>query len=200
VAFSTSELARIKAELGYNLLEVGADPWIGISQLFEQVVNEHIAAEIATTSSTAVTAQDTPTPVTLTLTAATGFVTGQRCVVDVDARQELATLQNLSGTSATFLLLLAHSGTYPVSVEGPIPIAKYCLHRIATVKAEMAETMGYGALKKVDEVEFYETGRNTRFGLLGNQLRYWRDELASVLGVPNRWSAKQAGSSALSVY
>ena len=46
MAFSTSELAEIKAELGLNLLDVGADAYIGVSQLFEQVVNENIAAEV----------------------------------------------------------------------------------------------------------------------------------------------------------
>ena len=199
MAFTSSELARIKAELGYNLLTAGADPYVGVTTLFEGVVNSYIAAEVATTSTTAVTAASSATPATLSLASATGFETGQRCVIDVDDRQETATLQSLSGTDATFLLKLAHSGTYPVSVEGPITIAKSYLAKIADLKTEIGSSLGYGALKSVDEVEFYNAG-GSYFGVLGEQLMYWRDELASVLGVPNMWRRERRVSSSLSAY
>lgn len=202
--FSTSELARIKAELGYNLLLTGADVYVGVTSIFEQVVNGYISAEIATTSATSVAAQTSPTPVALTLADATGFSAGDQVVVDVDSRRERATVASLSGSAATVQLMLPHSGTYPVTVIGPISLAREVLGRIDAVKTKMATTYGAGALKRVDEIEFYAVGKNgkTQFGAMGDELAYWRNELASVLGVPNAWLYKQntRGSTVLSVY
>lgn len=201
MAFSTSELARIKAELGYNLLLVGADVYVGVTQLFEQVVNGFISAEVATTSATTVTASDSPTPVALTLASAVGFAAGDQVVVDVDSRRERATIAALSGSIATVQLSLAHSGTYPVSVVGPIVLAKEILGRIDAIKSRMATTYGQGALKRVDEIEFYAVGRNgkTQFGAMGDELMYWRNELASILGVPNGWASRQGHSGTVSL-
>ena len=201
--FSTSELARIKAELGYNLLLTGADVYVGVTSIFEQVVNGYISAEVATTSATSVTAQTSPTPVALTLASATGFTAGDQVVVDVDSRRERVTIAALSGSAITVQLSLAHSGTYPVSVVGPITIAKDILGKIEAVKSKMATTFGAGALKRVDEIEFYAVGKNgkTQFGAMGDELAYWRNELASVLGVPNAWTYKQGrGNVTLSPY
>lgn len=203
MAFSTSELARIKAELGYNLLLTGADVYVGVTSIFEQVVNGYISAEIATTSATSVTAHDSPMPVALTLASATGFTAGDQVIVDVDSRREKATIAALSGAAVTVQLTKAHSGTYPVSVVGPITIAKDILGKIDAVKAKMSGTFGAGALKRVDEIEFYAVGKNgkTQFGAMGDELAYWRNELASVLGVPNAWEMRQGrGSVTLSVY
>ena len=120
-------------------------------------------------------------------------------MIDVDARQEIATLQYITGTLATFLLSLAHSGTYPVVVEGPITLARERLNRIEETKHELAQQYGWGALKKVDEVEFYNTSQS-HFGAIGDQLAFWRNELASVLGLENLWNRKQGSCSTLSVY
>ena len=200
--FSTSELTRIKHELGYNLLETGASAYVEITALFETVVQNFIAAEIVTTSSTSVSAASSPTPVALTLASATGFAAYQQVHVDVDGRTETATIQSLSGPVATLQLKLAHSGTYPVTVDGPIAIARECLRNIEAVKAEMRTSFGYGSLRKVDEIEFYQQANNkSHFGSLGEQLGYWRSELSSALGVPSMWARRSgSGASSFSVY
>jgi hypothetical protein len=193
--FLQSELDRIRAELGFNLLEVGATMYVSIVSFFDTVVQNYIADEITTTATivTAIPAASVPAPQTLSLASATGFIVRQKCVIDVDSREEKATLSNLSGTSATFLLSNAHSGTIPVSVEGPITIAREYLTRIEEVKAEMAETFGVGQLKAVDEIQWYasggsgSSGGNTTFGNLNSQLRHWRCELAAVLGAQDIW-------------
>jgi hypothetical protein len=202
MAFSASELWSIKRELGYNLLNTGATAYVGVSQLIEQVVNNNIEAEVSTTATiaTAIAASSQAAPQTLTLASPTGFATGQRCYIDVDARQEVATLQYLSSTSATFLLSLPHSGTIPIVVEGPISICKGILRKIEAVRSEMASTYGEGAIKAVDEVEFYDQGGATMFGSLGSQLRFWRNELSAALAVPNLWERTGGGSVAYSVY
>ncbi|HEY3495276.1 MAG TPA: hypothetical protein VGK73_11345 [Polyangiaceae bacterium] len=186
MALLDSEVARIKAELGYNLLTTGAVPYIGVTQVFEQVIQENVLAGATTTSSTSVTAASSPTPVTLTLASVTGFTAGDRAVVDVDTRQELATVQAVGVSSITLLLSKAHTGTYPVTVEGGESLVRECLRRIIDVKTSLGSSQGEGALKKVDEIEFYQTG-SSLFGTLGNQLMFWRNELAAALGVPNLW-------------
>lgn len=205
--FSTQELRRIKRELGYHVLTIDALPYIGYTQLFDGVIQEAIAAEVSTTATlaTALTAASVAAPQTLTLASATGFAAGDRCYLDVDDAVEVATLRNLSSTSATFLLKGAHSGTVPVVLEGPIPMAREILRKIEACRSEMSSTFGEGALKKVDEIEFFEQRGKTQFGSIGDQLMYWRDELASILGVPNGWryrsgSGASRSSVAVSVY
>lgn len=199
MALLDSEVARIKAELGYNVLDIGAEPYIGVAAIFSQVIQPYLSGGAVTTSSTAVTAASSPTPVVLTLASATGFAAGARVVIDVDDRQEVATIQSLSGAFATVQLSKAHSGTYPVTVDGGESIVRELLGLIRGVKAEMAQTFGTGSIKKVDEVEFYSTG-GTAFGALGVQLSAWREELAAVLGIQSMWARKRQGAQRLAVY
>jgi len=200
MALLQSELIRLKAELGFNVLAVGAEPYISIVALFDQVIAPYMTAGAATTSSTSVSAQESLTPVTLTLADSTGFSEWCRVVVDVDARQEIATARAITGATVTLDLRRAHTGTYPVTVEGGESIVREYLARIREVKAEMAGTFGEGQLKQVDEISFYQSGVNTLFGNLGGQLAWWRDELASILGIRSGWQQKRAGGQRIAVY
>lgn len=200
MALLDSELARIKAELGFNLLGI-AQPYFDVVSIFEGVIQPYLEAGAATTATQTVTAATTPTPVALTLASATGFAAGDRVVVDVDARQEWATVQSLLGSIITVALSNAHTGTFPVTVEGGEAIVREILVKIRNVKTRMGETFGAGALKKVDEVEFFGSGKSF-FGGLGSELQFWRTELAAVLGDPslNQWSKRAEGAQRLSVY
>jgi hypothetical protein len=200
MALSTAELARLKYELGYHLIGNGAEPYIGVHALFEQVVQPYLSAGASTTCNTTVSAASVATPVALTIASATGFVTGDRVVIDVDDRQETATIQSLSGASMTVLLTKAHTGTYPVTVEGGEAIVRELLTRIREVRARMAQVEGFGGLKRADDIEWYEAGNRSAFAILNDNLMAWRDELASVLGVPNLWRRKQSAGSSLAVY
>lgn len=201
MALLQSEVWRLKAELGYNVLNVTASPYIGISSLVEQVIVPALTAGTITTSSTSVQASTDPTVRPVTLASATGFEVGQVIVLDVDDAQETATAQSLSGSTVSVRLSLAHSGTYPVTVEGPESIIREDLKRIRAVKRELAATFGEGALKKVDEVEFYQLPQGqSRFDLLGQELMFWRDELCSHLGIANPWRMRGAAGGRLSVY
>jgi len=197
VALLDSEIARIKAELGYNVLSNGAVPWIDIVAIFEQVIQPNLSGGAKTTSSTSITSTG---PNTIVIASATGFHSGDRVVIDVDERQEVVTVQNLSGSNLTAILNKEHSGTYPVTVEGPETIVREILADIAATKKKLAEQFGTGALKKVDEVEFYEAGGKTAFGILGENLAYYREMLASALGIQSMWAAKKQGAATVSVY
>ena len=200
MALSTSEIQRIKAELGWNLLSTGAEPYIGTAMVFEQVIAVYLTAGAATTSATTVAAADAPTSRAITLTSVTGFAEGNRIWLDVDDRGESATIQSLVGAVATVVLSKPHSGTYPVYVDGGESIVRELLSRIKAVKDELGGIFGEGAIKKVDEVEFYQTGM-TSFGSTARALMFWRDELASALGniTLNRWRSRSGGGS-MSVY
>lgn len=213
MALTDSEVARIKYELGYNVLAVGAEPYIGVVAMFEQVIQPYTTGGASTTSSTPVTAATSPTPQTLTLASATGFATGNVIIVDVDSRQERATIQNLSGASATVLLSLAHTGTYPVVVEGGESVIRDILRELRLIASGMNGSAGVMTtmqsrlgLKRVDDVEFFGGGNTLASQGVDPltqiiQLReYWRDELARVLGVVRLNAKSSSGGSDIGVY
>jgi hypothetical protein len=209
MALTTSEVARIKYELGFNVLAVGAEPYIGITALFEQVIQPHTTSGASTTSSTSVTAASTPTPVTLTVASVAGINAGDAVIVDVDSRQERATVQSIGASTITLLLAFAHSGTYPITVEGGESIIRGILQKLQAIDGMSAGSSAgaFGGvvstvgIKKVDDIEFFGGGTGAGSGTSRltelRQLReYWRDELASVLGIPRL----NGGTSEVSVY
>jgi hypothetical protein len=195
MALLDSEIARIKAELGYSLLSIST-PYANVTAIFELIIQPYLTGGAVTSSATTVTAGALST---ITLASGTGFTTGNRIAVDVDGAQEIVTARLVSGTALTATFLKAHTGTYPVTVEGGESIVRELLGFIRATKGEMSTQLGTGSIKKVDEIEFYQTG-GTVFGLLGQQLHYWREELAAVLGVDSMWAQKRAGAQRLAVY
>jgi hypothetical protein len=197
LALLDAEIARCKAELGYNLIGVG-QPYIGTSALFEQVIQVYLGAGATTTSSTSVTGDGTPK--SITLADADGFDSGARVVLDVDGRQEKVTVQSLSGTTLTALFAKTHSGTYAVTVEGGESLVREKLGEIWTARVNRGKSQGRGALKAiVGDVEWYDSGM-TAFASGSAELDVLRDELGALLGVENLWRRKQSNGSRLSVY
>lgn len=197
MALTTAEVARIKAVLGYNVLTVGALPYIGHSELFDQVIVPYMQAGASTTSSTSVTAVTTPTAVTLTIASATGFTSGDRVVIDVDDLQEVATIRSLSGTSMGVVLSLGHAGTYPVTVEGGESIVREKLAELRTIETRVLGAAKTAGLKRAEDLEWYNNG--TFSGLLSQRMAA-RDELASILGVANMWRVRQGATQTVSLY
>jgi hypothetical protein len=194
VALLTSELRRIREELGYNVLDAGAEPYVSVYAVFDQVIAVYMQGGASTTSSTSVTAATTATPVTLTLASATGFTAGDNVAIDVDDRYEQARVQAVSGSTITVLLNLAHTGSYPVTVEGGEMIVREILREIAKVKARIGQILTIAGLKRADEVEWYPASKGQGpFAELRNLLNFWRDELASALGVVNLRRARMGG-------
>ena len=206
MAILDSELERIKAELGYNVLTIGALPYVGFSQMFTNVVQAYMSTGASTTSSTAVTAATSPTPATLLLTSGTNFAAGQRVVIDVDERQEIVTAQNVSGASLTVLLTLAHSGTYPVTVEGGETLIREQLARLRAINAQITAAASTAGIKRVDVIEFYgggtggQGGGTAQIDVLYKQRDRARDELASLCGIRNAWRDKAQGSQRIAMY
>lgn len=202
MALTTSEVSRLKYELGYPLLQAGAEPYIGTSAAFEQVIQPYLQAGASTTSATAVTAATTATPVTLTLASATGFAAGNRIVVDVDDRQETPTVQSVSASTIVVLLTKAHTGTYPVTVEGGESMIREQLGRLRALHESIASAANKAGIKRVDEIEFYADGAASSgvFGSLVFQRDDMRDELASMLGIVNLRRRRKAAGARCAMY
>lgn len=200
MALLTSELTRLKYEMGWNTLAVGATYYIGVAAVFEQVIATYSTSGALTTSSTAVviTAGAAPTPRTLTLASATGFSQLDRIVVDVDGRQEIATIESVSGSTVTAVLSKPHSGTYPVTVEGGESIIRGLLGQLYDVEAGMKSALSSLGIKKVDEIEFFQsqTGAKGTMDELRDHRAYLRDELWIALFGQGRTATLEGSSSA----
>lgn len=193
-----SEVRRLKYELGYNVLSAGAEFYIGVTAVFEQVIQAYTTAGAVTTSATAVVAATSPTPRTLTLTSATGFSAFDAVVIDVDARQERAVVQSISGSTITVLLSRVHTGTYTVTVEGGESIVRDILRQLVDLSSKLDGSASQAGIKKVDEVEFFDGG--ARFRGLVEHREYLRNELASALGVVNLRTQRDARASIVELY
>jgi hypothetical protein len=201
LALLDSELNRIRYELGYNVVGIGAEPMIGHVAIFDTVIQPYLQAGAKTTSTTSVTAATTPTLVTLTLALITGFTAGDAVVVDVDTRQERATVESVSGSTISLLLSKAHSGTYAVTVEGGESIVREILGKIQGVIVQMEQAASTAGIKRVDDIEFWgENTSTTQLSSLKAVRSMWRDELAGALGVPNMWRIRQGGGSICALY
>lgn len=202
MALLDSEIARIKAELGVNILTINSEPRIDHLAIFEQVIQPYTQAGASTTSATTVAASTTAAPVTLVLASTTGFAAGARVVIDVDDRQEVVTVQSISGTSMTVLLTKAHSGTYPVTVEGGETLIREVLGHLRSVSSQVDGAISTAGIKRVDDIEFFEasTAAASQVSQLTKLQDHYRDELASLLGIPNFWKLRRGASLRLSTY
>lgn len=213
MALTDAEIQRIRFELGYPNFDVAAEPYIGIHAFFTQVMQKYLLSGATTTSSTAVSASTTPTPQTLTLASAAGFAVGNVVVVDVDARQERATLSAVVGNLVTVQLTKEHSGTFPVTIEGAESFIRDILNELRILTTGMngqpgtiSSVRSRVGLKKVDDVEFFgggntlaSQGRDPLTALF--ELReHWRDELANAIGIDRLNDKRNSGGSSVSVY
>lgn len=206
MALTDAEIQRIRYELGYPNLDTAAEPYIGIVAVFTQVIQPYTLGGAATTSATPVTAASTPTPQSLVLNDATGITAGSIVLVDVDARQERATVQSISGASITVQLSLAHTGTYPVVVEGGESIIRDILAELRRVSDAIGNLRDRVGLKRADEIEFFGGGQTLASQGIDpmthtlNLREYWRDELARCLGIPRLNAKNSGGGSEIGVY
>lgn len=200
MALLTSEVHRIRYELGYTVMSSAAFPYVGgYFASLESVLTAYLQAGATTTSATSVTAATTPTLVTLTLVSATGVSAGSTVVIDVDTRQERVTVESVSGSTVAVLLKKAHSGTYSVTVEGGESIVRDLCGRLRDVGDSIASSFTRAGIKKVDEIEFFEGGQSV-LAALSTLREYLRDELAQACGVPNLNRLAKASGGTMELY
>lgn len=201
MALTTAEVARIKYELGYNVLTVGAEPFIGVTEMFENVIAPYTQAGASTTSATPVLAASPVAVAAVTLASATGFAAGNRVVIDVEDAQEITTVRSISGAVISVFLTKAHPAGYPVTVEGGEAIIREILEqlrRFSEPRGLLWKAVGTAGIKKVDDVEFFDTGLTSRSRTMRQEQTHWRDELASALGCENMRNG--SSGSAIAMY
>lgn len=203
MAFSEPEraaiAARVRYELGYSAVTIAGEPYFTIAHAPE-VALDALYSGASTTSATAVTSTSTPT--TVTLASGTGFASGVRVHVDAGPRREIVVPQSVSGTSLTAMFSQPHSGTYLVEVESGESMLRTILAKLDVLHQTIASSFssGGGALKKVDEVEWHPTTSGvTRFEALFDERDRWRDELGSLLKLPNL-NGRGGGAARLEAY
>lgn len=183
------ELQRIKFELGFNQLTVGAEPYVSISRYFEQVVLPNLYSGEVSTSGTVVAASAPgPVPVTLVLSDASGFAMMDHVLVDVDSAQELATVQYASGNTITVQLAKAHGGggPYPVEVESGQSLIRQYLSYLRKIQDRIHRFGARAGVKKADEVEFFggahgRAAEPSGFATLEQMQLHFRRELCMLL-------------------
>lgn len=207
MSLTDGEVQRVRYELGFPNLSIDAEPMISIYSVFDQIIKPYTLHGASTTSSTTVTAATSPTPTSIVLASATGFAAGDTVVIDVDARQERATVQSLSGATLTVQLRFAHVGTYPVVQEGGESIIRDLLNKLRKLGDSIDQLRSRAGIKAiVGDIEFFGGG-----GTLASQgidpvtqllqLREtWRDELAWTLGIPRLNDKRNSGGSDVAVY
>jgi hypothetical protein len=203
VALLTSEIQRLRWELGYNTMGVAAEPYVEYHGALDRIISLYLNGGAVTTSTTEVTASTTPAQVTLTLADATGFAQFAPVIVDVDSRQERATVQGVSGPTISLLLTKAHGGTYPVTVEGGESIVRDLLKKLENVNERTSAASATAGLKRAEDIEWYGNASGGTGSVIKDQwaLRmYWRDQLASALGVTNLWRVRQSAGQTMVLY
>lgn len=201
MALLDSEIARIRFELGYNVMGVEAEPYVTYFGSLDRVIKLYLNAGATTTSTTTVAAASTPTQRTLTLASATGFIAGAVVYVDVLPQQERSTIQSVSGSTIVLYLQKAHVGLYPVTVDGGESIIRDKLAQLYAIDEKISAALNTAGLKRVDDIEFYGGTTATSQAVMLSQLRDMRrDELASALGVVNLHKARRSQGQCVSVY
>lgn len=203
MALLDSEVAKIKWHLGYNGLTIASEPYILHAAVFDQVIQPYTQAGLLTSSSTEVDAATSPEQVGLVLASATGLSVGDKIVVDVDSRMETATIQSISGSTVYVLLKNAHTGTYPVSEECGETIIRNILSKLDDIIARIQSAASSAGLKRAEDIEWYQANSSGKGGVietLQDLFLFWREELASVLGLPKRGGGGGRGGGSVELY
>jgi hypothetical protein len=209
MGISNAEIVRLRAELGYNAVQV-SNPYLTSYALFETVIAQYVEAGGDTTSSTPVIAQSSPTAIALTLASVptdsngNALVALDQVVIDVDSLLERVTVQSISGSVITVLLQLAHSGTYPVSVDGGVAMVREKLAYIRNLTAQIQKMMKAAGVSKTDDVEFHKPNDMVRVlgpaGAVWEQREWERAELADFLGVVYLRGMREQGGGSVTAY
>lgn len=220
MALRAEEILRIKWELGVNVTNLGAEPYITYLAIFEQAIQPFIV-DPTTTSATIVQQYSGGQQVQITVaaiptlpapsTTVPAFTVGTRLVIDVGPNQEESDILVLTGTTLWLTLANAHgqNGAYPVTMTGGEHIIREILRRLEVIGHQLTSVAPMTAgISQADEVKFYAStghggrGQHTidKGDALVKQREQARDDLGEAVGFPNLRRAQRGGSRRLSAY
>lgn len=198
MALSESELARIRAELLDQITDAAAEPYLGYRSIYSVIQsNVSASATAATTSSSTVS---TLGATTITVASATGISASDRVVLDVDRQRETVTVRDVSGSVLSVVCQKTHSGTYPVEIESALTIVRGLLQDLSDLEIHEQAAFASLGLKRVDEVEWSDSGASAR---IESQRAVLRKRLAAVCGLTAIYQAnlaRLAGATTFEVY
>lgn len=177
---STQELQRLRAELGSNVLSIGAEPYIDHQMIFD-VIQKNLQSDPQdpTTSTTNVTTAGT---VTLSLADATGLSPGARILLDVDDAYEIVTAKAVSGSNVTVNCAKLHGEPFPVELESGLTLVRCRLWDLAAMEREIKASRDVAGITQADESKF-GTGDDSPLAMLFRQQARLREELASIVNL-----------------
>jgi hypothetical protein len=192
---TADEMSRIKLELGDTVLNVGAEPWIGIRSVWDVIRTNVVSSDTAATSSSTTVSAAGPT--SITVASATDLSAGVVVQIDVGAQRESVEVRSVSGSVLSVICDKTHSGTYPVQIESALTLVRGVLSDLRRLEQiNTLDSFSALGLRRVDEVEWDERGAGYWLEWGKAQLRR---RLATACGVGWIYSASR-GSSALEVY
>lgn len=195
---STAEVDRIRMELGWNVLSIGAEPYIGHARIFD-IIQQNVqgASVAATTASTAVTAAGVAT---ITLASVSGLSAQTRVQLDTDAQRETCTIIAVSGSAITVLCRKTHGSAYLVEVESALTLVRGLLSDLSALEqVQTLDAFNSLGLKQVDEV-VWRDGEKGLFDYVNEARESLRGALARACGIPTQSAAQRGRSSAVEVY
>lgn len=217
MALTNADVLRLKAELYYNVVGIGAEAYSsldGYVALFDRAIQPYLI-DLGSTSSTVIALNAGITTLTVASNPAVvgnavqplAFAAGTNVVVDLGANQERTMILAISGLTLTVSLALAHGGyTYPVVVQGGESFVRDVFAQIDTINSEMRviapKTAGVEA---VDEVRLVPAARGRKasrdkFESLIEQRHTARRDLAGLLGVPYLYDVRRRGGGGGTMY
>ena len=179
---SAGELQRLRYELGANVLNVGAEPYVPHQRIFDVIAaNLTSDAQDPAVSATSVAAAGS---VTLTLDSVAGLSAGTPVVLDTDDAYERVSVQRVAGSTITVRCARAHTAPFPVEIESGLTLVRAALWRLAVLDRLILDAASGAGIKAVDEVQFFgpADGRSPLDELRRAQAAH-RRELASLVNL-----------------
>lgn len=193
MALSDGEVDRIKAELGYNILALGAEPYFQHRKVFD-VIQANVSGS-TTPATVATTAIAGAGVATITLASVSGLSAGTRVQLDTEAQRETVTVIAVSGSAITVRAAKPHGSAYLVEIESAQTIVRGLLADLASLEQVYSlDAFNSLGLKQVDEV-IWQDGKS-RFALVESARDALRDRLSRAVGFPRY----DSGGSSLEVY
>lgn len=211
MALSSTEVDRIRYELGYPTTRLGAEPYITYAAVFDKALIPYLT-DVGSTSTTTVAASSAGANVAVTVASnptlpqvpnGLAFVVGTTVSVDVGPAQEQSVILAVTGLAMTLNLSNAHGTAglqYPVVLAGAEQVIRDILLRLSVIAAELIIATKTAGISKANQAEIYSAGRGTgrretldKFQAVMLQRDQARQDLSEATGIPDLRRTRRGG-------
>lgn len=180
---SDGELQRLRYELGFNVVGIGAEPYIDHAQI-PSTIQSYLFSDVQAVAYSA-TAVTTPGSVDLHLDCVTGISQGTPVVIDCDDSFERVTVKKVNALESliTVNCKRLHGTPFPVEIESGLSMVRVKLWTLASLEGRILDAADAAGLKSVDEVVFQDAKATSVLATLLRQQQVHRRELASLVNL-----------------